>query len=122
MEIKLKKHHLNKFSLNVLSLLFGYTFWIIISSYQQTNISFDVPISFYNTKNIVIDSPQSVSLTVLTKREMLYKKSKDIAVHINANQLKEGKNKIHLTQSHLFLPDGLEMVNYNPSSIIVTIS
>jgi hypothetical protein len=96
----------------------GYTFWYIFSHSHTTTAWITIPLCFYNvpTQNC-IRAPESVSVKIAGKRVDL--RSLDInelAIHVNADQLHEGKNVLTLTPETIFLPESIKLVHYSPSN------
>ncbi|MCA9770039.1 hypothetical protein KC460_01555 [Candidatus Dependentiae bacterium] len=110
-------------SLKLLSFIIGYFFWAIFSQSRMITISIDIPLSFYNvTQNIKISAPETIKATLHGKR--IYFDTLDIyalAFHINAEKLQEGKHLLRIFDSQLFLPDGITLVNYMPSPLMIQI-
>lgn len=104
--------------LKLVSLLLGYTFWYIFGNFHIATTWITLPLCFYNvSEHHKVKAPESVSVKVSGKRSDL--RSLDIenlAIHVNASRLKEGKNILRITPETIFLPESIKVVHYTPSN------
>ncbi len=113
-----KKTTWHNASLKIISLILGYTFWYIFGHSHTSTAWITVPLCFYNVpaKNS-IHGPETVSVKIAGKRSELRSLDIDeLAIHINAQQLHEGKNSLNFTAQSLFLPESIKLVHYVPSN------
>jgi hypothetical protein len=120
MLISKKQHLLNNLSLSILSLLLGYALWQAISQPYKLDTVVSAPLSFYNTEDITIQAPETISLHLQGTRNDLYKTTAHLAIHYDALQFKEGTNTLKVTTENLFLPDTVLLLHYLPIEISVT--
>jgi len=121
MQNNTKPHPLNNLSLKIIALLFGYTLWSAISAPQKIKYTFKAPLSFFHEEEKTIDAPDYVSVTLFGKRGEFYKLSRELAFHIDAEFLSEGKNTLLLDQSQLYLPDTVKLISCYPQKIKVSV-
>jgi hypothetical protein len=112
-----KKQIWRNTSLKVISLLLGYTFWYIFGNSHSTTVWITVPLCFYNIPiATTIKGPDTISVKLCGKRsELCALESDQLAVHIDAQQFVQGKNRISLSEQSIFLPASIKLVHYNPS-------
>ncbi len=105
-------------SLKIISLLLGYTFWYIFGHSHTSTAWITVPLCFYNVpKHNVIKGPEAVSLKITGKRSVLRALDiEQLAIHINVEQLHEGKNLLAFNEDSIFLPESIKLVHYSPSN------
>lgn len=115
-----KPHLLNTLSLSVLSLVLGYALWQAMSQPYTLNTVLTVPLSFYNTENLTIEAPETISIRLQGTRKDLYKTIQNLAFHYDATHLKPGTHTLKVEPRNLFLPDSILLLNYLPIEITVT--
>ena len=106
-----------------IALLFGYLFWYIFSASQMHYKQLNIPICFYEVPDhCTIDAPETILIHISAKRSALRAVAVDnIALHLNATQLKPGPNQIKISPNNLFLPNTINLINCQPSYIVVVI-
>ncbi len=117
MESRTKKTSRNV-PLKLISLLLGYTFWYIFGNSHTTTAWITIPLSFYNipTQNS-IRAPETLSVKIAGKRTDLRSlDTNELAIHVNASHLREGKNALTITPETIFLPESIKLVHYSPSN------
>lgn len=104
-----------------MSLLLGYAFWSIISQSLAVTISLPVSLSFYDVpQKITLTAPEMVTITLRGKRAALnHLDCHSLAFHIDGKRLQEGKNYIPLKAEQLFLPDTINLLDYDPSPLVI---
>lgn len=111
-----KPARLKNMPLNIISLVLGYTFWYMFGSSHTITAWITVPLSFYNTPiHTSIKAPESISLKIAGKRDDI--RSLDlnqVAIHIDAQDLHEGKNLLTINAQKLLLPDTIKTLHYIP--------
>jgi len=102
--------------LKVFALVLGFGLWLIVSSMHSTTIWVEVPLSFYNQYDtICVHAPETMHVQLAGKRALLRSLDlKNLAIHIDAQELNEGKQPITIQAHNLFLPDTISVVNYSP--------
>ncbi|NBO99526.1 MAG: hypothetical protein EBU90_05265 [Proteobacteria bacterium] len=114
-----KSHPLNNLSLKIIALVFGYTLWTTMSEHNKVQVTLQAPLSFYNQSGLEVEGPESVLVTVTGKRDSLYQLTRNLAVHINADNLNEGPNTIAPLEKDLLLPEAVKLVHCSPQTITV---
>ncbi len=104
--------------LKIISLILGYTFWHILSSSHASTAWINVPLCFYNVpEEKSIKAPEGLSVKISGKRDELRMLDlQELAIHINASQLHDGKNLLAITPETIFLPERIKLVHYSPSN------
>ncbi len=120
MLISKKPHLLNTLSLSIVSLILGYSLWQAMSQPYTLHTVITVPISFYNTENLAIVAPETISLRLQGTRTDLYKTISNLALHYDAAQLETGTHTLKVTHENLFLPDSVLLLHYLPIEVTVT--
>ncbi len=120
MESRNKKNSRN-IPLKIISLLLGYTFWYIFGSSHISTAWITIPLCFYNVpKQNSIKAPESLSVKIAGKRtELRSLDIQELAIHIDAAHLREGKNILAITPDTIFLPDSIKVIHYSPSNPMV---
>lgn len=118
-----KKGLTSNLALKVLSLIAGYTFWLLLSQNREITLWVTVPLSFYNTaSSISIDAPASIAVELSGKRAALESLDFDsLSVHINAQKFNKGSHIIPILEHNLFLPDKITMVHSKPSIVAIKV-
>jgi hypothetical protein len=90
--------------------------WLYISSLFKSTLWVEVPISFYNqSEETTIHAPEMVSLQLAGYYAQLRQlDNQQLAIHIDAQTLHDGKNPLIIHRENLFLPDSISVVNYSP--------
>ena len=114
---KIKNHPLNNLSLKIISLIIGYSFWVLLSSNHITSIDLTIPLAFYNTQHKAVEAPEEIQVTVRGQRSEFHRLSRTIALHIDTEELSEGTNIVHVEDRLLLLPDTLKLVHSLPETL-----
>ena len=120
----LSPHRWNGIILKVVSLIFGCAFWYMFMQHQVGFHQFSVPVCFHDVpEDISIEAPELIDIIIRGKQSELKKlKKTPLAFHVDAHQLKKGKNNIHLSKKYLFLPEQFRLLNHSPSTILVYVN
>ncbi len=104
--------------LKLISLLLGYTFWHIFGNSYTTTAWITIPLCFYNIPaQKSIRGPETLSIKIAGKRTDLRSlDTNELAIHVNAAHLREGKNALTITSDTIFLPKSIKLVHYSPSN------
>ncbi|MFC1841886.1 hypothetical protein ACFLYA_02330 [Candidatus Dependentiae bacterium] len=118
-----KKIFLSNMHIKIISLIFGYSFWYLLSQSHVANIWFTVPICFYNVQDdIQIETTEKIKVQLSAKREDLYTVEQDnLAFHIDAQDTKIGNTVIKLQEKQLLLPNAIKMVKCYPTNIAISV-
>lgn len=110
-------------TLKTVSCILGLSFWIVLDSYVSRVITLDVPICFYEQQSHKeIQAASSIAITLRGKRNDLQTLDMhSLGIHINAQQLKNGINKLLIDSSTLFLPSSIKLVSYYPSNNLIIV-
>lgn len=118
MKAPLQKTNRNNTPLKCIALVIGYTFWYIFGSSHTTTVQLSVPLCFYNLAAYhTISAPESILVKIAGKRSDIRAVAVDqLAVHIDAEELHDGRNLITITHHNLLLPECIKLVHYVPSN------
>ena len=121
MTVQIKKQRRRNNFLKLVSLIIGATFWYIFGNMNTTTTWITAPLYFYNVpEHATIKAPESVSLKIMGKRsEIRMLDLEQVAIHINAQRLQVGPNKLVCDQETMFLPETIKLVHYLPSNPII---
>jgi hypothetical protein len=120
--ISVQKILLNSSSLKVGAVIIGFLSWTIASEFRYYYMAIDAPVVFYNTRlNQKMSAPETVAITLAARRvDMRHMQNEVVAVHIDARKLREGANRVDLSQKNLLLPRTINLVNYKPIQVSLT--
>ena len=123
MKFNLKNSLTNNATLKVVSFVIGYSLWNILSASHTHTISIDAPVCFYHeSQTHIIEAPECITLELQGKKNVLKNiNKKTLAVHIDSSRLHHGANPLILNQTTLFLPETINVVNYRPANIVITV-
>lgn len=109
--------------LKISSCIIGYLLWASLSDSHLSTIWVEVPLSFYNKhEKITIEAPETIQVELKARRSVLYNLEKaNLAVHINAQELKEGPNCCVINQSSMLLPSFINVNTYKPGNIVINV-
>lgn len=114
--------YLNNLSLKILAVVFGYTLWKTMSDGHNAQLARRIPVSFYNNQGLIIESPDSVEVSLLGTRSSLYKLTRNLALHIDATGLQQGSNTITPNEQLLLLPEQIKLLHCTPSALNISIT
>ena len=99
-----------------MAFILGFFLWLFISSLHKTTLWVEVPVSFYNQHDTtIINAPETIQIQLSGYRNNIRTIDlNQLAVHIDAQELYEGKNPLKIKAHNLFLPDLISVVNYSP--------
>lgn len=119
----LKSLFLSNTVLKCISLLLGFWFWYIASNNHIVTIQLSIPLCFTGlSQHHTIHAPETINVTLRAKRTDIYALSYDsLAIHKNIETLFPGKYGILIEKQDLFLPEQVQLIDYKPSTIIITI-
>lgn len=111
----------NNAPIKIISCILGISIWALSSSLRVSQETISVPVCFYAVQQgDTIQAPESISITLSGKRDDLQLLDKEkIALHIDAQQLHEGRQLLAIREEHLLLPEHIKIVHYNPLNLIV---
>ncbi len=104
--------------------MLGYSLWALLGANLATQVTLEVPLSFYNmAQNHRIDAPEQIRVTLIGSRARLRSVDTDqLAIHYDAAMLSPGKQPLALSGQHLLLPDGIRMLHYTPLNLAVFVA
>jgi len=110
-------------TLKVLSFIFGFIIWCILSDYQTISIEQTIPVCFYGTPaDQDVSANENIVVKISGKRKDLYWfDTASLALHIDTHNLHMGHNIVSITSSALFLPETIKLVDYSPSAFAVIV-
>lgn len=108
-------------TLKLFSIILGYSTWYLLGYTHTITIEKTVPLSFYGIQEqSSLQAPETVTLQLAGKRAHLRDlESSELAIHIDGQALKAGKNSITISNEELFLPNSIKLVHYTPTTITV---
>jgi hypothetical protein len=116
----LKKALTSNISLKLFSVILGYGTWYLLGYVHTITIEKTVPLSFYGVQERTILAPETIKLQLAGKRAYLRDlETAELAIHIDGQTLKAGKNNITISNEELFLPNSIKLVHYTPTTIAV---
>ena len=108
----------NQLTLKIISLIFSYLIWSILSQQHIATIEKNIPICFYNLNdNFEISAPENLNIKVSgTRYDLWFNESN--AVHIDSSFVNEEKEyEFEIYPQHIFLRTQLNLISYKPSRI-----
>ena len=113
----------NNLMLKGIACMLGVLCWLKYSHDTPVLCWITLPISFYNTsEDHKIDAPEHIQAHIRAKRTDLYLlDASKCAIHLDAQHLAAGINKVHITPGDICLPEAVTMVNYSPLPVSVKI-
>lgn len=123
MYLTMKNILLHNVVLKVISGIIGITFWLMASQSYKATLQCTVPVCFYaSPADRIIKAPETVSVTLCGKRNDLKALERSsLAIHINAQKLAIGPNRIVVSHATLFLPKSINVLNYTPLNSVITV-
>jgi hypothetical protein len=102
--ITLKNSLTTKLTLKTAAFILGFSFWYILSQFRAIELSYTVPLIFYDNKTHVLEAPETVTVCLKGYKSDFYNLDlNELAVHLNAKLLHEGKNFVQITEKHFYL-------------------
>lgn len=122
--VQIKQAFTSNLVLKTFSLLTGYAFWYLLSQSHMIEQSITMPIAWFDIpEGMYIQAPQSITLTIAVKRNVLKKTAAHFdAIHLSARDLAIGTHHIAITQDNFFVPDEVKLLHCSPSLISVNVS
>ena len=110
-------------TLKILSLIFGFIIWCMLSEYQTITLEQTIPVCFYGASNdLIVSANEDIVVTLSGKRTNIYWfDKKALALHVDVHTLHMGHNIVSITPASLFLPETIKLIDYSPSAIAVTV-
>lgn len=121
MRAKINEASTNSTLIKIIALIVGYSLWHVLGNSHTTTIQCSVPLCFYNIPTgKTINAPEQISIQIIGKRSDIRSlDTEQLALHIDAELLHDGKNLLAITQNALFLPESMKLIHYSPSNPIV---
>lgn len=120
MKKKLSNIRLSSLLLKVSSLVMGYVIWSFLANHNVIEQTIEIPLCFYNTSDSMrLESSVSQVTVQLSGKPKDLAWCNNLACHVNAHELKEGENYLHLTQKELLLPSRVKLIHYTPLTLCV---
>ena len=119
----IKKQITNNLMLKGIAGMLGVLCWLKYSHDTPVHCWIRLPVSFYNTsEDQKINAPEQIHAHIRGKRTDLYLlDASKCAIHLDAQHLAAGINKVHITPGDICLPEAVTMVNYSPLPVSVKI-
>ena len=124
MALRLKTIILQNAPIKLVCLLLGYGFWYLIAHATVMYQHQAVPLVFYNVpEQAHISAPPMVTVHIKgTRRALASRMPLPISIYLDAREFTRERTTIALGPEHLWLPQGVDVVHYEPSLIEVAIS
>ncbi len=120
--VTLKKLVTTSSVVKITSCIIGFCFWFILSDFRAIEITYTVPISFYNDEHYSIEAPETITVQLKGHKTDFYAADlTSLTAIVDLKQLHEGTNHIILTEENLFLPPEIKLVHYTPLNIVVMV-
>lgn len=121
MRNQLKKLLSNNLLVKVISFIFGYCIWSMLSASHVTAVELNVPLCFFNRPaSFELQAPETITIQLSGKRNALRAlNTKTLAIHIDASRMHEGANPIVLESETLFLPNTIKLIHYSPANLVI---
>lgn len=102
------------------SLICGFFTWHMINQTRPMTIALKVPLCFYETSiDQKIDAPETICITLKGPRNELARIDfSTLALHIDARSI-QNEHPLTLTTAHLFLPEQIKLLHYEPAPLHV---
>jgi hypothetical protein len=103
----------------IIAVCIGIATWAAVSTLHDSTVTVTVPLCFYQTENIALNSalPQAITVTLKGPRQQLQAIDyQTLAAHVDAQTLQPHK-PLNLTAEHFFLPKSIKLVYYNPINV-----
>ena len=109
--------------IKVISLLLGYSLWFFLGQSLYTTQWLKVPIYFYNVPEeaIIESQPETIHIQVYGKLSDIRSITPN-GLHIDAQSFKKGTYAIGCAQEQLFLPESINVIQYNPTKILAVVT
>lgn len=112
----------NKPILKINSCILGCCFWYLFSQFRPIKITFSAPLTFYENDQDVIEAPETIKVCLQGYKKDFYALDlQSLAIHINCNELHEGKNYLNINHKNLFLPSSIKLLHYIPSNVVALV-
>ncbi len=113
----------NRILLKVCSFITGYLLWLMIAYHHAAIIHITVPLCFYNTHGKLLkNAPEKVTVVLRSTRNILAALDlEQLALHIDAQHLREGKQCLAIHRHHLLLPSQVTFLHTIPANILIDI-
>ena len=123
MRLMLKNLIATNLSLKIVACIIGYALWATVSRHQQAQLSYTIPLCFYNVPpEWRINAPETIKVTLSAKRQFLGAlRSDTLAIHINGHELCAGTQPIAIDSAQLFLPEPIKLLHYSPSPLLINV-
>jgi len=123
MKAFIKRVLLNNVQLKILSFILAYGSWSMINQSHADDVWIDAPICFYETaQGLKIAAPDHVKVNLSGKRvDLRSLDTQCTAIHIDSRTLKEGDNKIALSEKQVMLPETIKVTGWTPSHLDVKV-
>lgn len=110
--------------LKLASLILAIALWFFVILSGRSGVDIEVPVTYINLSPELemVDSMQSVSVSVEGQERLLKKiRSKEIQAVVDLVNAKAGRSFFSLTRENIKLPKTLELISINPEIISLTI-
>lgn len=111
----------NNLPLKMLACVIGYSLWVVLSSQQSVECTYNIPLCFYNlSEHVQIEAPETLSVTLTGSRSLLKHINQErLVIHIDASDLQNGAQALEITNKTLFLPEAIKLIHYQPLPLVI---
>lgn len=121
----LRKYVLNDMKLKLLSLVLAVLLWFAVSYIGESKMSVSVPVSTGKPEEAYIMTAMDTEDVLVTINgpvsALKNMKARDIKVHLDLSDLKEGKHTFSLLKGDIRVPKGVQVEQVKPDSVSVEI-
>ena len=103
------------------ALLIGYSLWFYLGQYFTSSQWVQVPLCFYSIPaQMSIKAPETVWIELTGKRiDIRHLDLRTLALHVNAQAFKPGKQNYTINYTDLFLPSCVRVSTSRPNTIAI---
>lgn len=109
--------------LKIIAFAFAIALWFLVVGEKKAEMSFWIPLEFRNLpKDVVItgEPVQEIEVRILGSKKVLKSFSPDkLTASIDLSNAKPGLNNLRITHNDIKTPKGIEIININPSSVLI---
>lgn len=109
--------------LKIIALAFAIALWFLVIGEKKVEVSFRIPLELKNLPKdmmIIGESVREIEVTILGSKKLLQKLSPaQLMASVDLSNTHVGINNLRITHSDIKAPKAVEIINVNPSSILV---
>ena len=115
----IKNNNFNK----LMSCIFGYQLWLMLSATTINTRKITVPLCFYGSHDRIVEqAPEEITVILEAQRNVLANlDTNNLGVHINKDELNPGMQALTITNDNLLFTNSIKIHETIPSNIRITI-